>query len=126
MTQAPPITKLLGAPPIDPPCLVIVRPLPRLQGGAALTDERRMHVLTTGEIGCGVDIGTTQPKKPRKPRRPTLASTAKQASKAGIAVARYEVKPDGTVVVVTGQGEQQQGNAVDEWMAKHADKTQRH
>ena len=38
-------------------------------------------------------------------RRPTLASVAKQASKAAIAVARYEVKPDGSVVVVTGAGE---------------------
>jgi len=41
----------------------------------------------------------------RKPRRPTLASVAKQANKAAIVVARYEVKPDGTVVIVTGQGE---------------------
>jgi hypothetical protein len=38
--------------------------------------------------------------KPHKP--PTLAGVAKQASKAGIEVARYEVKPDGTVVIVTG------------------------
>jgi hypothetical protein len=41
----------------------------------------------------------------RAPRRPTLTSVAKQATKAGIAVARYEVKPDGTVVVVTGKPE---------------------
>ena len=39
----------------------------------------------------------------RKPRKPTLASVAKQANKAAIPVARYEVKPDGTVVVVTGK-----------------------
>src|SRR5262245_13528164 len=44
------------------------------------------------------------------PRKPTLVSVAKQANKAAIPVARYEMKPDGTVVVVTGQGEQQQGN----------------
>ena len=37
-------------------------------------------------------------------RKPTLASVAKQASKAGIEVARYEVKPD-SVVVVTGKPE---------------------
>jgi len=30
---------------------------------------------------------------------------AKQVNKAAIAVARYEVKPDGTVVVVTGEPE---------------------
>src|SRR5262245_23371536 len=32
----------------------------------------------------------------RKPRRPSLASVAKQARKAGIEVARYEIKPDNT------------------------------
>jgi hypothetical protein len=40
-----------------------------------------------------------------KPRKPTLASAAKQARKLGIAVARYEMKPDGTVVIVTGNPE---------------------
>jgi hypothetical protein len=35
-----------------------------------------------------------------KPRRPTLASLSK-----GIAVARYEIRPDGTIVVVTGTPE---------------------
>src|SRR5262245_27887697 len=44
-------------------------------------------------------------RRERKPRQPTLARVAKQASKAGIDVARYEVKPDGTVVVVTGTPE---------------------
>src|SRR5215472_4093470 len=39
----------------------------------------------------------------RKPRKPSLSSVAKAASKAAIAVARYEVKPDGTVVVVIGE-----------------------
>jgi hypothetical protein len=41
----------------------------------------------------------------RAPRKPTLVTVAKQANKAAIAVARYEVKPDGTVVVVTGKPE---------------------
>jgi hypothetical protein len=41
----------------------------------------------------------------RKPRRPTLTSVAKQAQKAAITVARYEVKPDGTVVVIAGTPE---------------------
>ena len=44
-------------------------------------------------------------RKPRKASKPTLASVANQASKAALEVARYEVKPDGTVVVVTGKGE---------------------
>jgi hypothetical protein len=41
----------------------------------------------------------------RKPRRPSLASVAKQARKAGLEVARYEVKPDGSIVIVTAEGE---------------------
>jgi hypothetical protein len=41
----------------------------------------------------------------RKPPRTTLARVAKQASKAAIPVARYEVKPDGTIAVVTGTPE---------------------
>jgi hypothetical protein len=44
-------------------------------------------------------------RKARKPRKPTLATVAKQANKAALDVARYEVKPDGTVVVVTGTPE---------------------
>ena len=65
------------------------------------------------ELDCSVK---TKPEPPpgglrtpaeaaRKPRRPTLAGVAKQVNKAAIAVARYEVKPDGTVVVVTGEPE---------------------
>jgi len=44
-------------------------------------------------------------RKPPKPRKPTLASAARAAAKAGIAVARYEVKPDGTNAVVVGEPE---------------------
>ena len=69
---------------------------------------------------------SSKPRKPQPPKPPTLASVAKQAGKAGIDVARYEVKPDGTVIVVTGAGEQRQGNEVDEWIAKHASKTKGH
>ena len=51
-------------------------------------------------------IVVTQPERRlRKSRRPTLTSVSKQASRAGIEVARYEIKPDGTVVVVTGKSE---------------------
>ena len=44
-------------------------------------------------------------RKPSKPRKPTLASVAKQANKAALDVGRYEVKPDGTIVIVTGEPE---------------------
>ena len=44
-----------------------------------------------------------KPSKPRKPRKPSLARVAREASKAGIEVGRYEIKPDGTVIVVIGK-----------------------
>jgi len=69
---------------------------------------------------------SSKPRKPQPPKPPTLASVAKQASKARIEIARYETKPDGTIVAVVGKGEQQQGNEVDEWIAKHASKTKGH
>jgi hypothetical protein len=53
----------------------------------------------------GIDAEPAAERKARKPRKPTLATVAKQASKAAIDVARYEVKPDGTVVIVTGTPE---------------------
>jgi hypothetical protein len=59
-------------------------------------------------------IASLPKSKPRKP--PTLADVAKQAGKAGIEIARYEVRPDGTVVVVTGQGEP--AGAENPWLAE--------
>jgi len=41
----------------------------------------------------------------RAPRRPTLKSVAKQASAADIPIARLEIKPDSTIVVVPGKPE---------------------
>jgi hypothetical protein len=46
----------------------------------------------------------------RKPRKPTLASIVKQARKAAIEVARYEIKPDGTIAVITGKSESTESN----------------
>jgi hypothetical protein len=55
----------------------------------------------------------------RRERRPSLASVSKQAAKAKIAVARYEIKPDGTVVIITNKpGEPEQGKEFDQWLAK--------
>jgi hypothetical protein len=42
------------------------------------------------------------PTRTRK-RKPTLAGVARQATKAGISVAGYEVRPDGTIKVITGK-----------------------
>jgi hypothetical protein len=65
--------------------------------------ERRLFIACSASLPQAPK--PPQPPKTRKPGKPTLASVAKQASKAAIAVARYEVKPDGTVVVVTGKPE---------------------
>ena len=47
---------------------------------------------------------TQQPKPIRtRKRRPTLAAVARQAAKAGITVAAYDVRPDGTIKIVTGK-----------------------
>ena len=67
-----------------------------------------------------------KPREPPKSSKPTLASVAKEARKAGLDPARIEIKPDGTYVVDIGKGEQQQGNEVDEWIAKHARAPERH
>jgi hypothetical protein len=65
------------------------------------------------------------PRKPRKPRPPSLTHIAAQAKKAGIDVARIEVAADGSYVVVS-KDEHQQGNEVDQWIAKHACALERH
>jgi hypothetical protein len=58
-------------------------------------------------------------RRRRRERRPSLASVTKQATKAGIAVARYEIKSDGTVVIITDKpGEPEQGKEFDQWLAK--------
>jgi hypothetical protein len=41
-------------------------------------------------------------RPPRRARKLTLTSVARQVNKAAIAVARYEIRPDGTIVIVTG------------------------
>jgi hypothetical protein len=62
------------------------------------------------------------PKLQRKARKPNLVTVAKQVNKAAIPVARYEVRPDGTVIVHTGalDSDTKAGNELDEWLAKHA------
>jgi hypothetical protein len=50
----------------------------------------------------GFPIVGKPPKQRRARRAPTLVTVAKQASKAGLEVKQYEVRPDGSVVVVTG------------------------
>jgi hypothetical protein len=51
------------------------------------------------------EVAWWRSRKRKRQHKPTLASIAKQASKAEVEVARYEIRPDGTIVVVTGKGE---------------------
>jgi len=59
--------------------------------------------------------GAAKPARRRRERKPTLASVAKQASKAGIEVARYEVEPDGKIVLVTGKPGMDNAADVNPW-----------
>lgn len=58
---------------------------------------------------------TRRLRKARGTRKPTLASVAKQAARAGIEVARYEVKPDGGIIIVPGKPEATE--ASNPWLA---------
>ena len=60
--------------------------------------------------------GAAKPVAKRRERKPTLASVAKQVSKAGIEVARYEVEPDGKIIVVTGKPNDD--NSINPWLAE--------
>jgi hypothetical protein len=70
--------------PINSPCLVIVRPLPRTP--SPLTAEERMQALTTGEATLGIDIGRAN--APRRRVRPPdgLRTKAEAASKLGCSI----------------------------------------
>ena len=78
--------------------------------------ERRLFIACSASLPK-LPKASQPPKssKPRKPRKPTLARVAREASKAGIEVGRYEIKPDGTVVVVTGKPEP--AEADNPWLA---------
>jgi hypothetical protein len=58
-----------------------------------LTDRRD----AVGSYPIISDSGEPVVKRTRQ-RKPTLASVARQAAKAGIPVARYDFRPDGTIV----------------------------
>ena len=49
------------------------------------------------------DVKPVKPAKRTRKRKPTLAGVARQAAKAGIPVAGYEVRLDGTIGVVVGK-----------------------
>ena len=94
MTRTSPITKLLDPREIAAADVIkgVLSPL--------CADDRARCLASVRAL-----LGFAEPaRRPHKPHKlPTLASVAKQASKAAIAVARYEVKPDGTIIVTPGE-----------------------
>ena len=65
--------------------------------------ERR---LTSDDVVTDDSVEDVKPVKPAKrtrKRKPTLAGVARQAAKAGIPVAGYEVRSDGSIKIITGK-----------------------
>ncbi len=67
----------------------------------------KVHHLTGADL-----IVSIVKKTARRTRKPTLASVARQAAKAGLEVVRYEVDPDGKIIIVTEKNENINSN---EW-----------
>jgi hypothetical protein len=65
-----------------------------------------------------------QPARSSKPRKPSIRTLVTQAEKATGKAVTAITMPDGAKLDFTKA--EQQGNEVDQWIAKHADKTQRH
>ena len=65
-----------------------------------------VHHLKAVDLVVGTTVAQRLRERaspPRRKRGPTLAAVARQASRAGIEVARYEVRPDGTIAAVVGK-----------------------
>ncbi len=62
--------------------------------------------LTSTDVVTDDSVEDVKPVKPAsrtRKRKPTLAGVARQAAKAGIPVAGYEVRPDGSIKIITGK-----------------------
>jgi hypothetical protein len=85
------------------------------RSGSAMT---KVHHLVALDLVVGAPENFDRSKRKRTP---TLAGIAKQAGKAGIEVKQYEVKPDGSIIVVTGKSNEatEAQSDFDKWMEKH-------
>ena len=97
-TPPPEVQRLLRA----------VKARPPAGAGANLWDRQRLldapflfHQLMA-QAQFKREAADPTPTRTRK-RKPTLAGVARQATKAGISVAGYEVRPDGAIKVITGK-----------------------
>ena len=84
-------------------CLRVCEDVGRGRSGLPYVPPALAQMLAKSTLPPELVVVAVQPE--RRQRKPTLTSVSKQASRAGIEVARYEIKPDGTVVVVTGKSE---------------------
>jgi hypothetical protein len=89
---------------------IIQQLLGTLQGLPGVQREKEAELLRALAPTEASIAENCAPSRRRKPRQPTLASVAKRASKAGIEIARYELKPDGTIVIVAGKSESTEPN----------------
>ena len=62
-----------------------------------------MQRLTSRDVVIADSGEDAEPVKRSRQRKPTLAGVARQTAKAGIPVARYDVRLDGTIGVVVGK-----------------------
>jgi hypothetical protein len=65
-----------------------------------LNDPDLLQRLSSTDVVIG-DDGEDSPR--RRQRKPSLTSIIRQAAKAGVEIAGYEVRPDGTIKIVTGK-----------------------
>jgi hypothetical protein len=74
-----------------------------------LFDADLLQRLTISDIVIGDDDDSVEDMEPvesvkrTRKRKPTLAGIKRQAVKAGVEVARYDFRPDGTISIVTGK-----------------------
>jgi len=90
--------------------LCAVKARPPAGAGANLWDRQRLldapflfhQLMAQAQFKREAADPIPTPTRTRQ-RKPTLAGVARQAVKAGVEVARYDFRPDGTISIVTGK-----------------------
>ena len=60
------------------------------------------------------------PPRRTRQRKPTLSGMLRQAAKANVPLRRVVIDPaDGRITLVVGEGQSEQPNILDQWIAKH-------